>query len=253
VQGESDSSSRADYASELGAYVDSIIPAVTHALGQASPPTFVIVQTNSWDSATVYGYDVSYPDAVGLAQWDVSRTKPGVIMAGPMYQAPLIATTTDGIHATAVGRMIIGDMLAAVRDAGAGWKPLQPNHAVRTGNTIDITFDVPAGPLAWDTTWIKAVPNYGFSFQDDAGSANIASVAIVSADTVCVTLDASPTGVNQLIRYAQGVSDNDLDGWATGRGQLISPTTRQSYFYREGYPVPQFVNHYSVKFELPVS
>jgi hypothetical protein len=111
---------------------------------------------------------------------------------------------------------------------------------------------VPARPLAWDTTWIAPATNFGFSFFDDERSAVISDVGIISRDTVRIVLSNIPTGANKVIRYAQEDLDYQLDGWSGSRGQLISPTRRPSYFWRLGHPVPRTINHYSIKFELPL-
>lgn len=257
IQGESGPSGRATYAAALTGYIDTLQPDLAAAVGQAAHPKFVIVQTNTGD----------YPDAepgptnqetVNLAQWDVSLAKAadGVILAGPMYQCPMILDAMDNIHLSSIGRMVLADTLACIYEQteilGEAWAPLRPASVVRNNNLIDITFDVPAGSLAWDTDWIAARVNYGFSYVDSTTSATISSVAITSANTVRITLSATPTGSNKEIRYAIGSSDFNLDTFASGRGQLISPTSRDSYFFRQGFDVPATVNHYAIKFTLPV-
>lgn len=252
IQGESGPADRTLYAEQLGSYVDSIRPAIARALEQSFEPTFAIVQTNAADRNGAATTETQGSDLVALAQWDLSRSKPGTLLAGPMYQAPMVVDSSDNIHSNGIGRMVLSDMLVDVFSKGVSWKPLQPRQVTSRGRIIDVKFDVPAGALAWDTQWIKPAPNYGFSYRDDGASADIADVAIVSPDTVRITLTATPTGSNPRIAYAHGVVDGELDGWASARGQLISPTQRDSYFHGLGYPVPAKVNHYSVRFSWPL-
>jgi len=250
IQGESGPDGRENYAEQLRKYIASIVPAVASELGQTVGPTFVIVQTNSGDMRGTI--DSKPGDIVGLAQWDVAQTTQGAILAGPMYQAPIILDINDNIHANSIGRMVIGEMLAAVKAAGPRWKPLQPIAAQLVDDTIFVRFQVPAGPLAWDTTWIAPTQNFGFAYGDDDNSAVISEVSIVSRDRVRIVLSNIPTGDNKVIRYAQEDFDHQLDGWSGARGQLISPTQRVSLYWSLGHPVPRTINHYSIKFEIPV-
>jgi hypothetical protein len=252
IQGESGPRNRSKYAALLQAHIDAVRPAIADALGQNFQPTVVIVQTNSPDHGGPLTTASTIADQVGLAQWDVSRSKPGVIMAGPMYQVPMVVDENDNIHSSSAGRMVLGEMLADVLSRGAAWKPLQPRSVKRSGAVVDITFDVPDGALAWDMSWVKPVANYGFSYQDDAGSATISNVAIIAPTKVRITLSNAPRGANPRVGYAQGEADGLLDGWAGGRGQLMSPTRRLSFFHGLGHPVPTHVNHYAVKFVWPL-
>lgn len=254
IQGESGPNGRDVYAQQLGDYAASIVSAIASELGQAVGPTFAIVQTNTGDvrGDATGNTDYKPGDSVSLAQWDVARTTPGVILAGPMYQAPIIFDPQDNIHANSAGRMIVGEMLAAVMAAGPQWKPLQPVSAVLDYDRIFVRFHLPAGPLTWDRTWIAPARHFGFSYTDDKRSAEISLVTIVSRDTVCIILSNPPTGDHKLIRYAQEAVDHEFDGWSGARGQLISPTQRVSLFWSLGHPVPQTINHYAVKFEMPI-
>ena len=252
IQDEAGASTLDGYREALRGYVLALRAAAAAALGPPQPFTFVMLQPNSWDSPSVYGFDVAFPDAVAQAQWELSRSMAGVLLAGPLYQVPLIATGDDGIHATALGRMMIGDLLAAVWAHGPGFRPLQPRSASLDGRVVELRFDRPAGALAWDEAWVAPAPKRGFAFRDDAGSASIESVEIVSPDTVRLVLSAPPTGANPRVLYAHGTADELLDGWAAGRGQLMSPSSQASYFHRLGHAVPAQVNHYAVRFAVPV-
>lgn len=252
IQGESGPRNRSRYAQLLRAHVEAVRPAIADAIGQSFLPTVVVVQTNSPDRSGPPTTQTALDDKVALAQWDVSRDQPGVILAGPMYHIPMVVSANDNIHSSSAGRMVLGEMLADVIAHGTGWKPLQPRSVKRSGALVDITFDVPSGALAWDTSWVKPVANYGFSYHDDMDSATISQVAIVAKNKVRITLSNVPKGAHPRIGYAQGEADGILDGWSGGRGQLMSPTQRISFFHGLGHPVPSHINHYAIKFVWPL-
>jgi hypothetical protein len=249
IQGESGPHDYTAYYTLLQSYAQSVQSAVTRELNQARAPTFVILQTNTGDWVA----PSANPDwSVAMAQWDAARTGVNTIMAGPMYQVPMVIDANDNIHSSSIGRMVLGDLLAAVMAYGPRWRPLQPNGFRVAGNVITLTFDVPGSGLAWDTAWVPATPDYGFKYRDDAGSARILSVRIAGKNAVRIELDRAPSGPNRELMYGMGPSDGRLDGFAEERGQLMSPTKRESYFWRLGYPVPRYVNHYSVRFRLEI-
>lgn len=246
IHGESGPYDRHRYAELLRTYIHDIGETVKTELGQSRPPVFLMVQTNTGDWLAATQGDAS----VAMAQWDVARETPGVVMAGPMYHIPMVVDANDNIHSSSLGRMVLGDMLAAVISHGRDWRPLQPLRASLRGRTILVTYDVPGSQLEWDDQWVPNTPNFGFGYRDSENSAEITSVRIVGADTVRIELNRVPTGTSKMLTYGVGSTDGTLDGWAEERGQLMSPTRRESYFWNLGYAVPRFVNHYSIRFSL---
>ena len=85
---------------------------------------------------------------------------------------------------------------------GQEWQPLMPKRIARLGETIEVQFHVPAPPLAFDTTAVVAKPHFGFEYSDSTSSAAIQSVTLISDDTVRVTLNQTPGGVQPRLRYA---------------------------------------------------
>lgn len=243
IQGEGGEHGRTAYANALNTFINSFLPEARDALGQASLAKFAIVQNNvgDWPDAEPA---TSNMESTNLAQWDVGRTRyaDGVRLVGPMYQCPIILNPSDNIHTSLLGRLMLAEMVADAyvqeNVKEQGWKPLWPVNAVRSGLNIDLTFEVPEGTLSWDTDWVLPIANMGFAYVDSNGSQAIQSVTITSSTTVRITLASTPTGGSPVVKYAIGsVRDSISDGWASGRGQLMSATNRPSFFYRSGYAV----------------
>ena len=243
LQGESGPRGRAAYRTAFVSLLDDTLEAVRKAAAQDTAPVCLLLQVNRNAEAD------KPASGVELAQWDVAQARADTVLAGPSYHLPLF----DRIHHRAIGRMIAGEQLALaytarVRD-GIPFRPLHPAGATRTGRAIRIAFALPPGgnPLAWDTAWVCPSANFGFAYEDSAGPAALREVAITGAAEVTLTLDraAKPGGV---VRYAQG--QTQAPGWASARGQLISPTEKASFFHARGYPVPAFVNHYCIRAQI---
>lgn len=247
IQGEAGPSDRAVYGGMLGPFLDEVLPALARQTGQAAPPVAIIVQTNSSNASPAEARGVP------LAQWDIARSRPrDVVLAGPTYQFPL----ADRVHQSVVGRMMLGDMLALAYRArimgGAAFEPLHPVSIRLEGSSIRIAFARPAGalPLAWDRTHVPAVPDEGFAYEDDRGSAAIRGVEITGPSEVTLHLDRAPAGGHRIVRYAMG--QPLLPGWAPGRGSLMAPTMQRSAFAGLAAAIPETVSHYAIRFEMPV-
>lgn len=181
----------------------------------ADVPLLVYQQCSSAPS----GAD-SAATATALESLKAHEDNPGkVVLVGPNY--PWLRS--DGIHLTPHGYRSMGVMYAnvlRVLRAGGTWSPLRPILIERTNEVIDVTFHVPVPPIAFDIARVFNPGNYGFSFKDDDDSAAIASVAIVAADKVRITLDGTPTGANKLIRY--GWTNTSWSGGGGPSGPLGS-------------------------------
>jgi hypothetical protein len=250
IQGEGGPAGVATYKAQFDSLIDSFRPAIKSAAGMATDPPFIFVQTNSTDTAVTTA-------GVELAQLQVGieRLGTGVILAGPMYQCPIFEEVGDDIHASNPGRLLLGDLLALAKNIGSSFVPLYPTTATRAGAVVELTFAVPANGLSWDTTWIGAAANKGFrAFKNsDNSEQTITNVQIVGANKVQITLSADP-GSAVKVWYAI-IADTADDGWASGRGQLISATNRRSAYYDLFSPpvVPEFVNHYCCRFQMVTS
>lgn len=237
IQGETGS---ANYAAELLSYATDITNELANVFNSV-PPLFVYLQINSADTTTV-------ASGIEQEQLDVAATNANgrMVLAGPMYDAPLV----DSIHQNAIGRMIIGERLAACYSAlnnSQGFVPLSPLSIELVGNVIDISFNVPSAAIMFDADWVPSVPDFGFVFEDSDGSAVISDVSIIDGSSVRITLSSVPTGVNKKIMYAV-LNDTTQNGWANGRGLLYSESIYKSQFFKRGYSLPEYVRHYCVRF-----
>ena len=247
VQGEAGPGGRDTYAAALDHLLDDLLPALRLEAGQPETPVAIIVQTNKGSQ------DRRSPTLVELAQWDVARTRADTVLAGPAYHAPVV----DNIHQSIVGRLVLGDLLALVYDfritRGLDFAPLHPLSARRDGRVITIEFQRPpeGEALAWDTAWVAPSKNFGFAYDSPNELSTIERVELAGPSSVVITLTPESTGSAGRISYAQG--QELVEGWASGRGQLMSPTSTPSRFHGLGYFVPPFVSHYCIRFSLEVA
>jgi hypothetical protein len=232
IQGEN---STASYETLLIAYAADVCGELKTVLGQVGDIEFVYLQINSPE-------DASAANSIEQAQLNAATT-PGMTLAGPMYDAPL----GDNVHQSPIGRMIIAERLANVYAAiekGETFEPLWPVSVAIGGAFITVVFNK---SIAIDSDWMPSVPNFGFVYTDSTSSATIASVDIIAADTIRITLSNTPSGTSKKIKYAV-ITETDVDGWANGRGLIYSPTTQPSFYYAQGFAVPEFLRLYAVRF-----
>ncbi len=147
---------------------------------------------------------------IAVAQLQAHKSNPGkVILVGPKYQ---MTYHTDHLHLTNQDSKYMGELMGKVINKvavqGQTWNPLMPTSVIRTGNIITISYAIPVGQLAIDTTRVAARQNYGFTFAQSGGNGSnvsISSVQLASNNTkVKITLNQVPTGASQKIRYAWG-------------------------------------------------
>ena len=213
---------------------------MTAATGVAAPLPMFVCQLSSYAGET----------EVPLNQWSASQSSGGrIVLVGPKY----MLTYNQASHLDAKSYRRLGDYYAKVIHqvtvAGKPWRPVEPESAVRSGTTIDVKFHVPVPPLVFDVAEVLAATNMGFEFVDDAKSAQVTSVAILSADTVRLTLDKTPTGANPLVKYARNgvVGGQPGSNSATGvRGNLRDS---DATVLSSGDPL----HNWSIQFAMPVT
>ncbi len=151
---------------------------------------------------------------ISVGQLDAHRDNPGdVILVGPRYQLDYGA---DNLHLTNTGSKYLGELYAKVMKKvlldGSTWNPLMPTQVTNVDNIVTISYNIPVGPLAIDTTNVAEHTDYGFEFVQTGGSAiSISSVELINSDTqVKITLSGTPDGTNPRIRYAWNC-ENHLD------------------------------------------
>ena len=248
IQGESGPAARESYANMLDALLTDALPALQIKTRQAKPPIAIVLQTNASAAAPQLALETP------LAQWDVARRRPNeVALAGPMYQFPL----SDGVHQSAVGRMMLGDLLALVlescRQQKKVWfEPLHPLWARRSDNVIRIGFKLPekAASLAFDDDWTPAAPDFGFSLDAGGRPIPIQSVALANRSELHIKLAETPRAQQLRVSYAMGQAEKP--GWTGGRGQLTAPTSVASAFADMGLGIPPTISHYCIRFRMSV-
>jgi hypothetical protein len=168
-----------------------------------------------------------------LAEWRLGVDYPNdIVCAGPKYQYQYIS---DETHMLAHEYDRMGEKYAQVFYErvvlGRPWHPLQPISAMRAGNVVTVTFEVPVAPLNWDDTipppfqtamteWSKG---RGFELEDSVGRVAIDSVAIDGA-SVHITLATSSMNSGLTVRYAM-TSEGPGAPTVPRRGQLRDSDT----------------------------
>jgi hypothetical protein len=176
-------------------------------------------QIGSW---TQYG---SATSGIPSAQLSAAENNPDkIVLIGPKY---FLNYSSSSPHLINTSYRWLGEYYAKVIKKvvfdGETWKPLSPGTIERNGNIIYAKFHVPAGSLVFDTNLVSENTNYGFEYFDNSSSATISSVELVNADTVKITLNTTPTGTNQRLRYAYtGTPNADAGAQPAGspRGNL---------------------------------
>ena len=165
------------------------------APGQPNPPMF-LYQTSS----APYAND---SNSIAQAQLEAALETPGIIMAAPSYPV-----TTKGGHLDANGYRWLGNQFGKILHRtltlDQPFHPLHPTALRADGNTLTITFHVPAPPLRWgrpardQTLW--DAPDKGFSVTDPTGTIPIVAAEITTPTTVRLTL-SRPPAANAILRY----------------------------------------------------
>jgi hypothetical protein len=145
-------------------------------------------------------------NTVALAQWRISKERPDVVLAVPVYAIP---TLSGDVHLTNEGSWLLGEyrsraMYHTMIRRGSKWRPLEPVSVDWKSDHIDIRFNVPKGPLVLDTALCAMAPNYGFDVRENDVVADIvSSVSVVADDTVRISL-SRPASLDAVVSYARG-------------------------------------------------
>lgn len=179
--------------------------------GQSQDIPVFLNQMSSWPQR---GHSVP---TTALAQLSATRNYPTKFyLTTPLY----IFNSPEGVHLYNWGYRRLGEYFGKVMKKvlvdGVAWKPTMPVSETISGNIIEARYNVPVAPLVFDTTAVATATNYGFEYSDSLSSASITNVEIVGGDTVRITLNQTPTGSNQKLRYAYTSS-------GTGNGYSMNP------------------------------
>lgn len=200
TQGESDylsGTTQADYVTALNTLISDINTDIKAATGQTKNIPVIGYQISSH----IYYASDDFPD-IALAQLEVEAANPLFYIACAMYPfayhsgGHITNSSTrwlGGYYGLAYKRIVIN---------GEDWKPLKPIASVRQSNFVEIRFNVPKGPLVFDTTQVAAQTNYGFALLDQNGAAmTISGVQIIDTDRIRITASA-PIPAGAKVRYA---------------------------------------------------
>lgn len=119
------------------------------------------------------------------------------------------------------------------------WRPVEPLSATKSGEYINIKFNVPYGPLVFDTTRVSDPGHFGFDVVDSYGvNINITSVTLTRWNQVTITLQtAAPDGAR--VRYGYNTGTTTVAGRLTGpRGCLRDSQGDEFIFDRPGLSLP---------------
>jgi hypothetical protein len=172
--------------------------------GQSEDVPMFINQNSSWT-----GYNFTTP-TIAIAQLNAIRNNPNKIyMTTPYY----IFDYVDHAHIKNWGYRRAGEYFGKVMKKvlidNLDWKPVMPIKVVRSANIIEARFHVPVAPLIFDTNAVVSKLNYGFEYFDSTSSASITNIEIVGGDIVRITLNNTPTGTSQKLRYAYTGTNGD--------------------------------------------
>lgn len=162
---------------------------------------------------------------IALTQWRISRQRPDVVLAVPVYICPVF---TDNLHLTNEGSWLLGEYKSRavyetmIRRHGK-WRPLEPVSVNWKDDYVDIQFHVPRGELVLDSALAALTPNFGFDIREGGVLVPnlITGVAVNAPGSVRLSL-SRPAAIDAVLSYARGrPGDAAHSGPVTGaRGNL---------------------------------
>jgi len=243
MQGESDflNTTREQYATRLNTLVTDLNADIKAITGQAKD---VHLFTYQVVPRVASGANVT---KIAYAHRDVASSNPLVHLAMPMY----FFEYADGLHLLGPDSRWAGAYfgLAYKRIVidGEDWKPLDVTGSQIAGNSVYLTFHVPSGHLALDTTTVVEAPGMGFGVLDALGNAvSISSVKVVAPNKLKITC-ASPVSAGYKIDY--GINGGSAASPTSGpRGNLRDTQGDLIVFDPNGINKP--MHNWCVNFEL---
>jgi hypothetical protein len=268
--GESES---AGYGEDLLELAEALVSHAQAAFGSllVNTPKILAIQPNQRTD------EIEYDDIAEEIQ-QTALANPSVIEVMPIYDAPIIgpdkelqsgasAGDTDLIHDKVEGRMLHGAH-AALRHVraylGDEFDTLKPSTVTLgsdgTGSYIDAYYEtVPdeAHDVEFDSDWLPATTNEGFTIQDDTGSPpGITGVTLQNARTIRVRLDAAPTDpVANNLELVAGLSPqaSQEDYFTSCRCTAYNRDRMRNPYHEWGFTVPMEVRHRHEKGKYSVS
>ena len=211
THGETDfikGASAAEYEADLVQWrsdYDNDLRAIT---GQRESVMLFTDQMNNYTSKTLKSA-ASQTSPIPLAQLQAALDHPGSIaLVCPKYW--LEYNPKDGAHLTSRSEEMLGEKYGEAMKRtfvdSAVWKPLYITGAAINANLVTLSYNIPAPPLALDTTLVSDPGNHGFVYSDDsAAPPSITAVELANGNTqVLIHLSAVPAAPpgRRHIKYA---------------------------------------------------
>ncbi len=233
LHGESDDkagTSQSTYENDLVTWQQNLQADIQAITGQTEGVPFIIDQISNWTRFVPRATSV-----IPQAELNAALHNPySILLVGPKYWL----ASTDGTHITAASEEYEGEMFAKVYEQaivkGNPWMPVYPTSITLSGQTISATFNVPIGPLTFDTSLVtdpatgtgcSATSNLcrGFEYTDNSSPPTINATPTISGNVVSIHLSAAPTATagNRILSYAYtGISGNNAGPTTGARGNL---------------------------------
>ncbi|MCK4207059.1 hypothetical protein J3U99_19990 [Brucella pituitosa] len=213
----------AEYSAKLIQLQSDLTADINAITGGTDQVMFFIDQISSWTA-----YDIARSE-VPFAQQAVSVNNPDKFTNA--CQRYIFEYMPDKVHEpaeTAIYRASHIGRAVKMRWNGQRYETTRINSAVLTGTTIRLQFNVPVGPLVFDTTLVSDPGNYGIEVRNLTSGTDltISSVTMVSTDEVDVVLASDPSGAS----LAVGVAATGVPGNSAG------PTTGPRSCIRDSDP-----------------
>ena len=201
IHGEQDGvNNNTNYSSDLGEWINDFNIDIKSITGQTESVHGYLCQTAT---AGGYGFNgginqTTFPTP--LQQLKAHKENPSITMVCSKY----FLKYHDHAHITNQSQGVLGEYYAKAiafeAETGSKFEPCRPVSFTKTGNTIVIKFTGFENGLAIDTSNVKPITNYGFSYTDSASN-KIIGVSITSIDEVTITLSSAPAS-GAIISYA---------------------------------------------------
>ncbi len=235
---------------------------------QQNLQTDIQARTGQVDSIPAFIYEVAarpngsgaggtIPSGPETAQYNLAKANlPSFCVVMPMYQL----VYNDVYHLTnySYRRMgeYFGKAIHQVVDLGNPCPNVRPLTVTRVGNVITVRFNVPTGPLAFDTTLVDSATNNGFEYFDNSASATISGTAIMADGLgVTITLNQTPAGTGQRLRYAYtAATPGNTGAHVSGshRGNLRDSDSTSAYYTSGVGALGTVLYNWALDFDEPV-
>lgn len=226
VQGESSDdkeNSLSQYYNKLEQIFNDINEDVKKITGQFNDVQFIIYQNSSFaiyqDPRSEYYAEGRYSEGVPLASLKIVKEKDNVHFGTPLYPYSPSQDATDKTHLQNRGYALMSSMFGiqakrVITDENPNitFYPRENEITTFTDGVnwfTKVPFDAPVKPIVFDVDGVSGInmrghglqPNYGFSILNDLGTEIITNVRISTNDSVIITTNADPTGLD--LTYAR--------------------------------------------------